>query len=48
MCDQTLKNIKHMIQQIKQLNVADMDRRHIRRRRQRQGDDVAEGEHDNA
>ncbi|KAL0540517.1 hypothetical protein IC582_020525 [Cucumis melo] len=52
MCDQFLENIEHIIQQTKRLNVADTDRRCIRRKRRRQDnnvvDDIVEGDQDNA
>ena len=44
MCDQTLKNIDQIIQEIGN----DTDQRCIRRRQQRQGCDITEGDHDNA
>ena len=42
MCDEVMGNIDSLVQRIRRLNVADTDRRHIRRQRRRQGDDIVE------
>uniref|UniRef100_A0A9I9E2F8 Aminotransferase-like plant mobile domain-containing protein n=1 Tax=Cucumis melo TaxID=3656 RepID=A0A9I9E2F8_CUCME len=46
-CDRTTERVDHIIQQTRRLTVADTDRRRMRCRRRRQGDDVVEGDKDN-
>ncbi|KAA0048620.1 serine/threonine-protein phosphatase 7 long form-like protein isoform X1 [Cucumis melo var. makuwa] len=43
----TTERVDHIIQQTRRLTVADTDRRRMRRRLRRQGDDVVEGDEDN-
>ncbi|KAA0054292.1 serine/threonine-protein phosphatase 7 long form-like protein [Cucumis melo var. makuwa] len=47
MCDTTMEDLTQIIQQTRQLNVVDTDRRRMRPIRRRQGDDVVEGDEEN-